>query len=136
HAVRAAEIQLDAIRAGVLRPLDNVVPRFALRLDHERNEERMTGVSFLDAGDLLQVDFERAVTDQFNVVQAHHLAAVVIDAAIARADVYDWLVSNGLPDRPTPAGVKSSADLILGVGRRSGSQPERIGGLDATKLDA
>jgi hypothetical protein len=38
HAVRAAEIQLQAVGAGVFGALHDVVPGFALRFHHQRRD--------------------------------------------------------------------------------------------------
>ena len=95
------------------------------RLDHERHKKRPIGIRLLDPRDFLEVDLERPIGDQFNIIEPHHLAAVVIDGAVARRDVDDRLVRQRLPDRPAPAGVEGAANLIFGVGRRAGRQPER-----------
>src|SRR5262245_39914303 len=133
HAVRAAEVQLDAVGPGALRPLGDVLPRLALRLDHERDEQGVLGVRLLDTGDFPEVDLQGAVGDEFNVVQADDLAAVVVDAAVARGDVDDRLVGDSLPNSAAPTGVEGTADLVLGVGRRRGGEPERVRGLDAAE---
>ena len=126
HAVRAAEVQFDAVGPGVLRPLRDLVPGLAVRFDHERDEQGMVRIRLLDAGDLAQVVVERAVGDEFDVVEAEQLSAVVVDAAVARGDVDDRLEAERLPDGAAPAGVERPADLVLGVGRRRRREPERV----------
>src|SRR5262249_19127904 len=78
---------------------------------------------------------EGAVGDEFDVVQAEELAAVVVDAAVARGDVDDRLVADGLPDGAAPAGVERPADLVLGVGRRGAGQPGRVRRPHAAEFD-
>src|SRR5205085_11807630 len=85
--------------------------------------------------DLVEVVVEGAVGDEFDVVQAEELSAVVVDAAVAGGDVDDRLEAEGLPDGAAPAGVEGPADLVLGVGRRGAGQPERVRRLDAAELD-
>ena len=123
--MRAAEIQLDAVGAGVLRLLGDLVPGLARRLDHQRDEERPIGIRLLDPRDLLEVDVERAIGDQFDIIEPHHLSAVVIDGAVARRDVDDRLARERLPDGPAPAGVEGAADLVFGVGRRARTPARR-----------
>ncbi len=135
HAMRTAEVQLDAVRTGVLRLLGDLVPGFAGRLDHQRDEERPIGMGLLDPRDLLEIHLERAIGDQFDIIESHHFSSVVIDGAVARRDVDDRLARQRLPDRATPAGVERATDLVFGVGRRTGCQPERVRRLDAAEFD-
>ena len=133
--MRAAEIQFDAVGPGVLRALGDLVPRLAVRFDHERDEQGVVRIGLLDAGDLAEVVVEGAVGDEFDVVQAEQLSAVVVDAAVAGGDVDDRLEAERLPDGPAPAGVERPADLVFGIGRRGRREPERVGRLDAAEFD-
>ncbi len=83
HAVRAAEIELDAVGAGVLRLPGDRMPGLALRLDHQRDEQRAVGIGLLDASDLLEIHIQSSIGDQLDIIEAHHLAAVVVDRAVA-----------------------------------------------------
>ena len=132
HAVRAAEVQLQAIRARVFGSLHDLVPGFALRFHHQRRDHGVLRIALLHLGDLAQIHFERTVGDQLDVVQAHHALAVPIDRRIARTDVDDRLAER-LPDRAAPAGVEGAHHLIAAIGGRSGSQPERIRAPDARR---
>ena len=105
------------------------------RFHHQRDEERPVGISLLDPGDFSEIHFQRAIGDQLDIIEAHHLSPVVIDRAIARRDVDDRLARDRLPDRAAPAGVERAADLVFGIGRRGGGQPERIRRLDAAEFD-
>ena len=55
HAVRAAEVQLQAVGAGVFGARDDVVPRLALRLDHQRRDDGVLRIALLHLGDLAQI---------------------------------------------------------------------------------
>jgi hypothetical protein len=43
HAVRAAEVELQAVGSGVFCALHNVVPGLALALDHQRSDDHVLG---------------------------------------------------------------------------------------------
>src|SRR6516165_9380280 len=92
-------------------------------------------IRLLDVGNLAEVVVEGAVGDEFDVVQAEELSAVVVDAAVAGRDVDDRFEAERLPDGPAPAGVERPADLVLGVGRRGAGLPERVRRLYAAELD-
>ena len=130
HAVRAAEVELEAVGAGAFGALDDVMPGLALGFDHERGDDDVLGVAALYFFDLAEVDFDGAIADELDVVQAHHLLAVVVDGGVARADVGDGL-ADGLPDGAAPACVEGAHDLLAAVGGRSGGEPEGIEALDA-----
>ena len=72
HAVRTAEVQLQAIGARAFRALDHLAPGLTLRLDHERRDDRVAGIEALDLGNLAQVDLDGPVADELDVVEAHH----------------------------------------------------------------
>jgi len=88
-----------------------------------------------DLANLGKIDVQRAVRDQLDVVQTHHLPAVIVHRPIAAGDVHDRLMVQRLPDRPSPAGLEGPPNLVRAVRRRGRRQPERVGGLDAAKLD-
>src|SRR5579885_1012343 len=129
HPVRAAEVEFEAVGAGILGLLHDFVPGFALGFDHEGSDDGVPGIAFLYFGDFAKVDVERAVGDELDVVEAHHALAVEIDGGIARRDVDDGL-AEGFPDGAAPAGVESAHDLFAAIGGRSGGEPEGIGGMD------
>ena len=87
HAVRAAEVELDAVGAGVVAPGDDLVPGLALRLDHEARHDRLVRVAPLDLADLGEVDVGRAVADELDVGDADDPPAVDVERAEARGDV-------------------------------------------------
>ena len=135
HAVRAAVVQFDAVRAGVFDALDDLPPRFGLRLDHGGDDDRAIGPGALDLGNFAQVDFNRPVGDQLDVVDGQHALAAVVPGAVAIGDV-EHRSADGLPHRAAPAGFKGPVNLRAGVGGRGRGQPERIGRLDAGEVDA
>ncbi len=94
-----------------------------------------SGYAFLTRAISFEVDLERPIGDQFDIIETHHLSAVVIDGAVARRDVDDRLVGERLPDGASPAGVEGAANLVLGVGRRAGRQPEGVRRLHSAEFD-
>ena len=131
--MRAAEIQLDAVGARVLGLLDHHVPRFALRLDHQRRDDGMLRIVALDLGDFLQILRDWAIADQLDVVESHHPVLAEVHRAVAGEDVDDGLADR-LPDRAAPTLVERFGHLAVGVRWRAGGEPERIGTLDARKV--
>src|ERR1043165_7043936 len=103
----------------------DVVPCLALRLHHQRRDDRVPRIIPLDLGDLLQVVGDRAIADQLDVVEAHHPVLAEVHRAVAREDVDDGLADR-LPDGAAPAGVERLGDLAVGVRRRAGREPKRI----------
>src|SRR5262249_12342073 len=85
--------------------------------------------------DLAKVLFERAIGDELDVVEPHHLAAVVVDAAEPARDVHDG-VAECLPDRSAPAGVERAHDLLARVRGRRRCEPAGVRALDSAKVDA
>ena len=71
HAVRATEVQLDAVRARVLGALHEFMPVLA-RVHHERGDDGVIRPALLDLGDFAEVGFRRAVADEFDVVEPDH----------------------------------------------------------------
>src|ERR1700761_8691698 len=70
-----------------------------------------------------------AVADELDVVQTHHLCAVVVDRRVTRADVRDRL-ADSFPDGTAPAGIERAHNLLAAVGRRRGGEPEGIEAAD------
>jgi len=133
HPVRAAEVQLDPVGAGVFRLLHHLVPRFPLRFDHQRRDHGMLRVVTLDLGDFLEVFGDRPVADELDVVEAHHPVLPEVHGTVAREDIDDRL-ADGLPDRAAPALVECFGDLAVGVRGGPGRQPEWIRGLDPREV--
>ena len=133
HAVRAAEVQFQSIGAGVFCTLHDVVPDVS-RLLSTMSEAMTTcfGIAALDLGDFLQVDFDGAVGDELDIIEAHHAPAFPVDGGVARADIGDGL-ADGLPHRAAPAGIEGAHDLLAAVGGRRGGQPEGIEALNAAE---
>ncbi len=135
HAVRAAEVQLQTVGAGVFGALHDVVPRLGFGLDHQRGDDGILGIAALDLGNLAEVDVDGAVGDELDVVETHHALAGEVDGGVAGADVGDGL-ADGLPDGSAPASVEGAHDLLAAVGGRSGGEPEGVGRVDAEEAAA
>ena len=132
--MRAAVVQLDAVGPGVGGALDELVPLLA-GLDHERGDDGVVRPALLDLGDFLEINLGRAVGDELDVVEAEHAVLAVVQRGVARRDVDDGH-ADGFPDDAAPAGLEGAVRLVAGVGRRTGGDPERIGGLDAGEITA
>ena len=132
HAMRASEIQLQAVGARVFGSLHDVVPGFARRLHHQRRDHRVLRIALLHFGDLAQIGFDGPVRDQLDIVQPHHALAVPIHRRIARRHVGDGL-ADGFPHRAAPTGVERAHDLFAAIRRRRRGQPERIGRSNARR---
>mmetsp|Transcript_6361 Transcript_6361/g.25874 ORF Transcript_6361/g.25874 Transcript_6361/m.25874 type:complete len:397 (+) Transcript_6361:1035-2225(+) len=138
HAVRAAEVQLHAVGAGVGHALKNRLPARLVHRHHQRDDHGPVGEIALHAADLVEVDLQRPVADQLDVVEADDAAVGAPERGIARAvDVDDRRVlAERLPDHAAPAGLEGAAHVDLLVGRRGRRQPEGVGALDAEEIGA
>ena len=128
HAVRAAEVQLQAVGTRVHSALDDVLP-LLLGLHHQGDDDRVLRVLLLGLVDLLEVHLERPVGDELDVVEADGRRAAEADRAEAARHVLDGLPER-LPHRAAPARVEGALHLVAGVGRRRRGQPEGVGGAD------
>ena len=95
---------------------------------------RAVGVLALDLADLAQVDLERPVGDELDVVEADHARAVHVQRAEAARGVDDR-VAERLPHRPAPAEVEGAHHLLARVRGRGTREPERVRALDAGEID-
>ena len=138
HAVRAAEIELDAVASGVLDLLQDPLPARLLAGHHQRDEQAAVRPVALHPLDLLEIDLELAVGDQFEVVEADQAAVAGMDRAVARTgDVDDRRVlAERLPHHAAPARLEGADDVVLLVGRRRRGQPERVRRPDADEFAA
>jgi hypothetical protein len=135
HAVRTAEIQFDAVGLGVLDRLEDGLPAILGARHHQGDDDGAIGPVALHLLDLAQIDVERAVGDEFDIVEANHPHAADFEGAIARRGVHDRRVfAQGLPHDAAPARLEGAHDVVFLVGRRRGRQPERIGGTDADEI--
>jgi hypothetical protein len=132
--MRAAEVELEAVAAGVLHPLDHLVPALLIALDHQRDHQRVVGELLFDLADLGQIVLEGAVGDQLDIVEAHDLAPVIVDRAVARGDIDDGLEVERLPHRATPARLERPPHLGAAVGGWRARQPERVRRADAADV--
>src|SRR5688572_10312489 len=61
HAVRASEVELESIGAGIFRTADNVVPRLALGIHHQGGNYGVVRVALLDLGNFAEVGVDGTV---------------------------------------------------------------------------
>ena len=116
HAVRAAEVQFDAVRPRVLGALYEFMPALA-GVHHERRDDRVMRPAFLDLGKFAEIRLRRAVGDQFDVVETDHAVLAQVERRIARGDVHDG-IADGLPNHAAPAGLERAHDHFARVSRR------------------
>jgi hypothetical protein len=107
HAVRASEIEFERVGARRFGAAHHVVPRLALRFDHQRCDHQVVRVALLHVVDFPEVHFDGPVADQLNIVEAHHFYVVEIDGPVARARVDDG-VADCFPHHAAPACVEGA----------------------------
>src|SRR5208283_6236720 len=105
HAVRAAIVQFDAVRAGVLNAANDVVPGFPLGLHHRGDDDGTIGPGALHLRNFTKIHFQRAVGDQLNVIDGQHFLAAVVPGAVAIGNV-QHRSADGLPYGTAPARFK------------------------------
>src|SRR5690349_9477222 len=111
------------------------MPGLAPGLNHERRHDRMARKPLLDLRDFAEIGFDRAITDQLDIIEPDHSLMLVVDRSISRCGVDDRL-ANGLPDGAAPSCLKGLHDLIPGVGRRTRGEPKWIRRSDSAEIDA
>src|SRR5690606_34269275 len=106
HAVRTAEIELDAVRPGLFHQRQDRLPALLLAGHHDRGDQRPVRPVHLDLLHLAQVRVEVAVGDQLDIVEAEKPAVGAPDRAVARpVDIDDRraFLAERLPDYAAPA---------------------------------
>ncbi len=135
HPMRAAEVELDAVDRHRLHCAYELVPALARALGHERGDDRAVGIGRFAFGDLAQVDVERPIADELDVVHPDHPVRARIEPAEARGDVDDRFEADCLPHRAAPTGGERAHHLIAGVRRRRRREPKRVGAADTGEVD-
>ena len=133
QAVRAGEVELESVDAGVLAALDDLDPGFLAILLHDRRNEDAVGVEVLALLELVDPEVKRPVADQLDVFPADDLAAGGVELGVARGNVDDLggVEADGLRDDGAPALAERAADdAEVGAGR-AGADDERIRELEA-----
>ena len=94
----------------------------------------MVWIALLDGVHFLEISLQRPVGDQLDIVQSHDPGAGIIDGAQPGGYI-DYRLTQGFPDRASPAGVKGPHDLLAAVGGRPGTEPKGVGAFDAAHVD-
>jgi len=138
HAVRAAEVEFDAVGAGVFHERQDGFPALLLARHHQRDDHGAIRPVAFDAFDLFEVGVQRPVSDQLDVVQADHTAVLRHQRGVTRAVDVDhrWVFAERLPHHAAPARLEGAGDVDLLVGGWCGREPEGVGTLDAQKIAA
>ena len=141
--VRARQVQLERVRAGILarRRQRLPVPELAVVAGarHDRRDEDAIGVRLLDPREPRQPPVERLVGDELPVpgrVQRRPRALLHRDLVrvgrgaeelgLRSGDVRDRVKADGLGDHAAPARVEGAHDVAVGLGRRGRGQQERV----------
>jgi len=126
--VRAAEVELDAIATGVFHHRQDALPGILLAWNHQRNDQRPIRPVAFDLSDLLEVDAQRPVGDELDVVETDQRAVQCIQRTVARtADIDDGrILTQRLPHHTAPSRFECAIDVVSLVGGRRRSQPERV----------
>ena len=141
--VRARQVQLEGVRAGILarRRQRLPVPQLAIVAGarHDRRDEDAIRVGLLDPREPRQPPVERLVRDELPVpgrVQRRPRALLHRDLVrvgggaeelgFRSGNVRDRVQADGLRDHAAPAGVEGTHDVAVGLGRRGRGQQERV----------
>jgi hypothetical protein len=81
--VRAAEVEFQAIGAGIFSTRYDLVPCFPLRLHHQRRNDCVAGVALLHLSHLAEICIYAAVADELDIVEAHDALAVPVGGRVA-----------------------------------------------------
>ena len=133
HAVRAAEIELDAVAAGLLDQRQDRLPVGSSHGTISETTSARSGQSRLTC-----LISRRLTSSGRSVISSMLLrpmqpAVAGMDRAIARTgDVDDRRVlAERLPDHAAPARLEGAHDVVVLVGRRRRGEPERVRRFDA-----
>ena len=135
HAVRAAEVEFDAVGAGVLHHRQDALPGLLFAGHHQRHREGAVGPVALDLTDLAQIVGQHAVGDELDVVEADQVACRPQQRAVARAAHIDdrRILAERLPHYTAPPGLVGTVHVVRLVGGRRRRQPERIRRADSNE---
>ena len=139
HAVRAAEVQLDAVGAGVLdlrqhvaaRPLSStgtISETTIARSGQSRLTRRISSRLVCSGRSLISSMLLKPITRRSLRQQRRVARAVDVDDRRVLAE--------RLPDHAAPAGLEGAHDVVLLVGRRRRREPERVRAPDADERRA
>ena len=118
HAVRTAEVDLDAVGVRIFHLLQDVLPIGLLARHHEGEDDGTVGPVAFHRLEFAQVDLERPVRDQLDVGEARDAGAVVGVGVVARGCVDDGF-ADGLPDHAAPARLKGADHVVFLVRGRA-----------------
>src|SRR5579859_2517868 len=111
------------------------MPGRALGFDHQRGDDRMLRKTLFYLGNFLEIDVDRAVADELDIVEAHHAFILKIYRPITGSRIDNGLADR-LPDCSAPSCFEGAHDLVSGVGGRARGEPEWIWRTDSAKINA
>src|ERR1041385_497608 len=109
HAVWTGEVELESIDAGVLDHADQLLPATLFVLLHDRRNQNVVGILFLNLPKLVEPDVDRTIRDQFDVLETDHLTrGSRTEFSVSRNNVNDLrgFETDSLSNSAAPTGVK------------------------------
>src|SRR5439155_26470591 len=134
HTMRAGKVQLESVHASILHFAGEFLPALFVVLLHDRRDEHVVWILFLDMTKLFEPDFDWSIGNQLDILESNHLVVLArAQLAIAWHDVDDFarLETDRLRDRATPAGVIRFGNHPRVRSRRARAEQKWIGEFDA-----
>ena len=116
-----AEIQLHCIGFGFIHGGENVFPRHFLAGHHKGDNHGAVRPFPFYLLYFLQVFLQRAISDEFDVIEAQKPAISAVNCAITGAVYIDdgrALFAQGFPHHAAPARLEGAHHIVFLVGRR------------------
>src|SRR5215212_8094813 len=138
HAVRAREVELESIDASVLDHASQLLPAALFILLHDRGDQDMVWIIFLDLSKLVEPDVDWAIGDQLDVLKTYDFACGSgAEFSVTRNNIHDLrrFETDSFSDSATPAGIVRLGQHASICSRRSRTQHKRIGKLYAVDSD-
>ena len=138
HPVRTRKIQFESVDPRVLDQTRQFLPAIFAVLFHDRSDEYIVRIIFLNLAKLFQPDFDWPIGNQFDIFEPNHLVVFArTQLAVARHNI-DYLArfeADGFRDRSAPAGVVRFCEHARIGSRRAGAQQKGIGEFDSVNGD-
>src|SRR6478735_6065280 len=74
HAVWTRKVKLEAVDARLLDEAGQLLPAALLVLLHDRRDQNVVWILFLDLSKLVEPDVDRSIGDQLDVFKTNHFA--------------------------------------------------------------
>src|SRR5712692_10000737 len=88
HSVRAGKVKLESIDASVLHDAGELLPTLLAVLFHNRSDEYMVRIIFLDLPELFQPDLDRPIRNQLDILKTDHFIGLArAQFSVTRHDI-------------------------------------------------